>query len=231
MADPVHLHGYRYSVYNRIARLVLLSKWVEHQTIEVDPFAELSEAYLRLHPFGRVPVLTHGAFTLFETNAITRYVDRAFEGPSLQPESAAALARMDQVISVIDAYAYWPMVRQVSSHGFFRPFFGEESRREEIDAGLEASGKVLSFLDGVASEGLVLGGREITLADCHLAPMLDYFVRAEQGTEALSSHRALQGWWDQISDLDVLKATDPFTPAQPPSERQFAADGSKNPRR
>gem|GEM_PF-5339619 len=25
MADPVHLHGYRYSVYNRIARLALLS--------------------------------------------------------------------------------------------------------------------------------------------------------------------------------------------------------------
>src|SRR5688500_16436926 len=147
MAYPVHLHGYRYSGYNRIARLALLSKSVEHRTIEVDPFAELSEAYLRLHPFGRVPVLTHGAFRLFETGAITRYVDRAFAGPSLQPESAAALARMDQVISVIDSYAYWPMVRQVSSHAFFRPFLGETSSREEIDTGLEASAKVLSFLD------------------------------------------------------------------------------------
>jgi glutathione S-transferase len=164
-----------------------------------------------LHPFGRVPVLTHGAFKLFETSAITRYVDRAFTGRSLQPESAAALARMDQVISVIDAYAYWPMVRQVSSHAFFRPFFGEQSSREEIDTGLEASAKVLSFLDGVAGEGVVLSGREISLADCHLAPMMDYFVRAEEGKAALSSHLALQGWWDQVSVLDVLKATDPFT--------------------
>ena len=210
MADPVHLHGYRYSVYNRIARLVLLSKEVEHRTIEVDPFAELSEAYLRLHPFGRVPVLTHGAFTLFETSAITRYVDRAFKGRSLQPEGAAALARMDQVIAVIDAYAYWPMVRQVSSHAFFRPFLGEHSSREEIDAGLEASRKVLSFLDGVAGEGEVLTGRDITLADCHLAPMMDYFVRAEEGKAALSAHLALQRWWDRVSVLDVLKSTDPF---------------------
>ncbi len=210
MADPVQLHGYRYSVYNRIARLVLLSKEVEHETIEVDPFAELSEAYLRLHPFGRVPVLTHGAFTLFETSAITRYVDRAFEGRPLQPEGAAALARMDQVIAVIDAYAYWPMVRQVASHGFFRPFLGERSSREEVDAGLEASRKVLSFLDGVAGEGEVLTGRDITLADCHLAPMMDYFVRAEEGKAALSPHRALQRWWDRVSVLDVLKATDPF---------------------
>jgi glutathione S-transferase len=211
MADPVHLHGYRYSVYNRIARLVLLSKKVEHGTVEVDPFAELSEDYLRLHPFGRVPVLTHGAFRLFETSAITRYVDRAFEGPSLQPGSAAALARMDQVIAVIDAYAYWPMVRQVASHAFFRPFFGEPSSREEVDAGLEASRKVLSFLDGVAGEGEILSGRDITLADCHLAPMIDYFVRAEEGKAALSSLPALRRWWEQVSVLDVLKATDPFT--------------------
>jgi glutathione S-transferase len=211
MAGPVHLHGYRYSAYTRIARLALLLKDVEHRTVEVDPFAELPEAYLALHPFGRVPVLTHGAFTLFETSAITRYVDRAFAGRRLQAEGAAALARMDQVISVVDAYAYRPMVRQVASHGFFRPFFGEKSSREEIDAGLEASAKVLSFLDAVAGEGLVLNGNDLTLADCHLAPMIDYFVRAEQGKTALASHRALQGWWDRISVLDVLKATDPFT--------------------
>jgi glutathione S-transferase len=210
MADPVHLHGYRYSVYNRIARMALLAKNVEHETIEVNPFAELSEEYLMLHPFGRVPVLTHGAFELFETSAITRYVDRAFDGPPLQPERAAASARMDQVIAVIDAYAYWPMVRQVSSHAFFRPFLGEPSSWDEVDLGLEASRKALSFLDRIAGEGVVLTGRDITLADCHLAPMMDYFVRAEPGKAALSPHRALQGWWDRVSALDVLKATDPF---------------------
>jgi glutathione S-transferase len=210
MADRVHLHGYRYSVYNRIARMALLSKKVEHETIEVDPFAELPEAYLKLHPFGRVPVLVHGSFELFETSAITRYVDRAFDGPPLQPERSGALARMDQVIAVIDAYAYWPMVRQVSSHAFFRPSVGEPSSREEVDLGLAASRKVLAFLDRVAGEGEVLTGRDFTLADCHLAPMMDYFVRAEEGKAALSPHLALRKWWDRASVLGVLQATDPF---------------------
>jgi glutathione S-transferase len=210
MADRLLLHGYRYSVYTRIARLALRSKNVEHETVEVDPFAGLSEAYLRLHPFGRVPALTHGAFELFEANAITRYVDRAFDGPLLQPKRAGALARMDQVISVIDAYAYWPMVRQVASHAFFRPLFAEPSSREEVEVGLKASAKILSFLDRVAEEGEVLTGRDITLADCHLSPMIDYFVRAEEGKQALSNHLALQRWWDQVSALDILKTTDPF---------------------
>ncbi len=210
MADPVRLHGWRYSAYTRTARLALLSKGVAHEAVEVDPFAGPPEACLELHPFGRVPALTHGRFRLFETGAIARYVDRAFEGPPLQPASAEALARMDQVISVADSYAYRPMVRQVASHAFFRPLFGEASSREEVEAGLEASRPALAFLDGVAAEGLVLGGREIGLADLHLAPMVDYFVRAVEGEAALRDHPALQGWWDLVSGLDVMTATDPF---------------------
>ena len=121
-----------------------------------------------------------------------------------------ALARMDQVIAAIDAYAYWPMVRQVSSHAFFRPLVGEPSSREEIDLGLDASRTILAFLDRVAGEGEILTGREITLADCHLAAMMDYFVRADEGKAALSHHPALQGWWDRVSGLDILAQTDPF---------------------
>lgn len=220
MTDPVHLHGYRYSVYTRTARLALLAKGVEHETVDVDPFADLPEAYLRLHPFGRVPALTHGAFELFETSAITRYVDRAFDGPPLQPQRATELARMDQVIAVVDAYAYWPMVRQVASHAFFRPLFGDPSNSEEVVSGLNASRKVLAFLDRVAGEGEVLTGRELTLADCHLSPMIDYFVRTEEGKAALSGHLVLQRWWDQVSGLRVLKATDPF--ADSPRNRSEA---------
>lgn len=210
MPDRVHLHGYRYSVYSRTARLALLSKNVEHEMVEVDPFDKLPDAYLDLHPFGRVPLLTHGEFRLFETGAITRYVDRAFAGPSLQPEDAAGLARMDQLVAVLDAYGYWPMVRQVASHGFFRPFMGEKSDRAEIEVGLAASTPVLSFLDKVAAEGAILSGRHITLADWHLAPMIDYFVRAEEGSAALARHTALQRWWDRLTGHDLLRATDPI---------------------
>ena len=210
MATGVQLHGYRYSVYSRTARLALLAKRVAHEMLEVDPFVEPSPAYLKLHPFGRVPALAHGRLVLFETGAITRYVDRAFDGPSLQPDDAVALARMDQVISVIDAYAYWPMVRQLCSHGLFRPLVGEPGSKEEVEAGLRASRKILAFLNDVAAEGRILTGREITLADCHLATMIDCFVRVEEGKSALHSHSALMAWWDSVREREIIKETDPF---------------------
>ena len=93
---PLVLHGYRYSVYLRIARLALAEKGLAYDRVEVNPFAaDVPAAYLALHPFGRVPTLVHDDFALYETGAITRYVDRAFSGPALQPAQPRMLGRME----------------------------------------------------------------------------------------------------------------------------------------
>lgn len=78
----IELHGYQYSVYSWIARLALHEKGVGYNWVEVNPFAEdLPASYLATHPFKRVPTLIHAGFALYETGAITRYVDEAFEAP------------------------------------------------------------------------------------------------------------------------------------------------------
>jgi glutathione S-transferase len=211
MADPVTLHGYGFSVYTRIARMVLEEKGVAYTTEEVDPFAErLPDGYRRLHPFGRVPALCHGAFTLYETGVIARYVDGGFDGPALTPSSPKAMARMAQVVAILDQYGYWPMVRQVFAHGVFRPRRGEAADPAEIAAGLEASGPVLSALEAIASEGLVLTDSHLTLADCHLAPMMDYFAALPAAAEKLSAHPSLSAWWARLSKCPSLARTDPW---------------------
>src|SRR3954464_1824710 len=138
------LHGSRSSVYARIVRLVLAEKGVAYDRVEVNPFApNVPAAYLALHPFGRVPALVHDGFALYETGAITRYIDRAFPGPALQPAEPRALARLDQIIAIVDSYGYWPMVRQVFSPRVFRARTGQPVDEAEIARGLTASAKVL----------------------------------------------------------------------------------------
>ena len=98
----IELHGYRYSVYAWIARLALAEKGVAHGWHEVDPFApDVPAAYLALHPFGRVPTLVADGFVLYETAAITRYVDEAFAGPPLQPTDPRERARVAQICSPV----------------------------------------------------------------------------------------------------------------------------------
>src|SRR5262249_42024504 len=99
----VELYGYRFSVYSWIACLALEEKGIGYRWIEVDPFADdVPQDYLALHPFKRVPALVHDEFQLYETGAITRYVDEAFPGPRLQPVEARRRARCNQLISIVD---------------------------------------------------------------------------------------------------------------------------------
>jgi len=174
---PVTLHGYRYSVYLRIVRIVLAEKGMAYDDVEIDPFAEeISQAYLAMNPFGRVPTLDHNGFILYETAAIARYIDDRFDGPPLQPVEPHMRARMVQIISIIDSYGYWPMVRQVFSQCVFHPHVGESVDQAEIKHGLETSSRVLAALEALVEPEEFLVGGHPSLADWHLAPMIDYFT-------------------------------------------------------
>lgn len=210
---PLVLHGYRYSVYVRIARLTLAEKGVAYDRVEVDPFApDVPADYLALHPFGRVPTLIHDDFVLYETGAITRYVDRAFAGPALQPAKPRALARMDQIIAVVDSYGYWPLVRQVFSHRVFRPAVGRPADEAEVVQGLAAAGKVLRALEALAAPEAFLTGSTVSLADFHLGAMIAYFTAAPEGAALLANHSRLAGWWERLRRRPSLIVTDPGLP-------------------
>jgi glutathione S-transferase len=207
------LHGYRYSVYVRIARLVLAEKGVAYDQVEIDPFAPAIPAdYLALHPFGRVPTLVHDGFVLYETGAIARYLDRAFAGPALQPHEPRALARMDQVIGIVDSYAYWPLARQVFSHRVFRPALGRPVDEAAVAQGLAAAAKVLGALEALAAAPF-LAGPAVSLADFHLGAMVAYFTLAPEGSALLASHPCLAGWWRHVSRRPSFAATDPGLPS------------------
>ncbi len=209
----VTLHGFEFSVYAWIARFALHEKDVSYNWVEVNPFSpEMPKSYLDLHPFQRVPTLVEGPLTLYETCAITRYVDEGFDGPALQPSPPADRARMTQIISIIDSYGYWPLVRQVFSHGFFGPRIDRESDPAEFNEGLKASPRVLSALSDIADDGPYLIGESLSLADIHLAPMLGYFAKTPEGLEMLKDYPVLDDWWQQISTRDAFVRTFPPLP-------------------
>lgn len=207
MTPVLVLHGYPPSVYTRTARLVLLEKDAPHRLVAIDPFA--NEA--AVHPFGRVPVLDHDGFRVFETVAIARYLDAVLAGPALIPCEARGAARMTQVVSIADSYAYWPLVRQVFAHGVWRPKNGEPADPETVSQGLLAAGPVLDVLEAVASEGLVLGRSDPTLADLHLAPMVAAFAQHPAGRDALGVRPGLAAWLQRTIARDSWTASAPST--------------------
>jgi glutathione S-transferase len=212
----IQLYGYQYSVYAWIARLAMHEKGISYEWVEVNPFAkDVPADYLAMHPFGRVPTLVNGDFVLFETSAITRYVDEAFQGPRLQPIKPEDRGRVSQIISVIDSYAYWPLVRQVFSHGVFRPRLGHPADPIEYQRGLEAAPLVLRALDQLANEDGFLVADSLSLADIHLAPMIGYFTSDPSGENLLKQYPRLSNWWSAMSLEKHLVDTKPVLPEAP----------------
>ena len=209
----VELHGYKYSVYSWIARLALEEKGTDYHWIEINPFApDVPESYLALHPFKRVPALVHDGFQIYETGAITGYIDEAFPGPRLQPTDPRDRARCSQILSIVDSYVYWPLVRQVFSHRVFRPRLGHPSDITEVQKGLEAAPVALAALERLAADTGYLCGADPSLADIHLAPMIGYFAMAEEGAALLKTRRKLSHWWSTMSARTAYRSTRPGLP-------------------
>ncbi|MEC9342508.1 MAG: glutathione S-transferase family protein [Pseudomonadota bacterium] len=207
----LRLFGADYSVYVRIARLALEEKRVTHDLVPVDVFAPdgVPDWYGDIHPFGRIPALDDNGFVLFETSAITRYVDEAFDGPDLQPPGPAARARMNQAIAMLDQYGYAAMVWGVYVERVAKPEEGKPSDEARIAAALPVARKCLETLESLKGGGDWLAGGALSLADLHAAPMLACFAKAPEGKEMLDAHAGLGDWWARLAARDSFKATEP----------------------
>lgn len=198
--SAVILYGLERSVYTRIARLALVEKHVRHELREVEIF-ELPDApreHLQRHPFGRIPVLQHGSFLLYETTAITRYVDEVFPGTALQPGTAALRARMNQIIGVLDSYAYRPMVWGVFVQRINVPLEGGAANEQEVSNALALSATCLEALERIIDPGPFLLGNHLTLADLHAFPILRYFSLAPEGGDLIARHAELHAWLEMM---------------------------------
>ena len=207
----VTVFGAAYSVYVRIVRLALEEKGVPYRLEEVDIFAEGGPPadYLQRHPFGRIPAFEHDGFRLFESGAIGRYVDEAFDGPPLMPDGARARARVNQITGLLDSYAYRAMVWDVYVERVDVPNEGGVSDEEKIAAGLKTAGICLTALEGIMGQGDYLAGLAVTLADLHAAPMFECLLGAPEGAALLERHPALVRWWDRMAARPSLTATAP----------------------
>ena len=130
--------GAPYNVYVSSVRLTLEEKAIDYDLVPVDIFAAggpPAEDVAR-HPFGKIPAFEHDGFRLYESGAITRYIDEAFAGVPLQPADVRRRARMTQIISILDSYAYRTLVWDIYVERVARSATGSVSDEQKIAAAL-----------------------------------------------------------------------------------------------
>ena len=210
MAKPEILGSAR-SSYTRVVRMVCEEKGIDYVMTET----LLGAPELRtIHPFGRMPVLRHGDFTLCESKAIATYLDRAFGGVELIPSDAKLAARVEQWISLVNT-TMDPMLVRTYLFAYIVPK-GADGRpdRAAIAAMMPRVREHLALLErAVAASGHLVGDR-FTLADINLLPILYRVQQFPEGAEALAAAPHLAGYYHRHAARPSFKRTTP--PPGPP---------------
>jgi glutathione S-transferase len=209
MRNP-QVYGAAYSVYVRIVRLALVEKGVPYRLVEVDVFAEGGPpaGFGERHPFLRIPAFEHDGFRLYETGAIVRYVDEAFPGAPLMPASAKDRARANQIMSIVDNYAYPAMVWGVFVESVRAPLSGRVGDQAKIAESRRKSEICLDALETIAvAGGTALLGANVSLADLYLAPVMRYFTMDAEGAGLLARRARLARWWSWMQQRPSMAET------------------------
>jgi glutathione S-transferase len=209
MTETVTIHGIPGSPYVRSALLALEEKGVAYRLAPMQFGTTKSAEHLARHPFGRIPVLEHGDFRLYETQAILRYVDGAFAGPPLRPEDVRSLARMDQIIGIVDWYVLRQITVPIAAERLLsQQFWNRTPNEATIETALPDARLCVRELDRLKDGAPFMAGGAVSLADLMLAPQIAFFAATPEG-QAILAESTLAEWLTRIAARPSMQATEP----------------------
>jgi glutathione S-transferase len=155
-----------------------------------------SDEVKAIHPFGNIPVMRHDGMELYESQAIARYIDTAFDGPPLTPLDPIKAAPINQWISLISTTIDDIFIRRyVVQYLFYKDDDGNVIRTE-IDRAIKRFRRLFATLEAGVAMGCV-GGADFTLADCFLMPMVSAMDRFPESKEYYEKSPNLQAYFER----------------------------------
>ena len=202
------VHSFPGSPFGRAVLMVMEEKGFPYRFAPVTPGAHRQAPHIVKHPFGRIPVLDHGDFTLYETQAILRYLDRILPEPPLTPAEPKAAARMDQLMNINDWYFFQGVVNTIVIERVVKPaLHGLTPDEAAIAAAMPQAVTVFNEIARLLGDHPYLAGQTLSLADLMLAPQVDFFVGIPEWERLAGPHDNLRNWIARMSERPSMQAT------------------------
>lgn len=148
-------------------RIVLAEKDLSYETVPVDLKAgeQKRPEFLKLNPFGRVPVLVDDEVVVYDSTIINEYLEDEYPHPQLMPAESAARSR----VRTLEDYADNAFIRVtgVIMHELRKP--EAERDQEKLGTSRQQVAHMLAMLDGMLAGRSWLVGN-FSLADVAFAP-------------------------------------------------------------
>lgn len=205
--DEIVVYGVPGSPFMRAVQMGLEEKKAAYRVQAMGPGESKSEAYLKKHPFGRVPAFEHGSFGLYETQAILRYLDDIFPEPPLVPRDPQEAARMNQIIGINDWYFFPKAAAVIVFQRIIGPvLLGIKTDEAAIEAALPMGRTCIGELDRLLGGQRFFAGERLSIADLMLAPQLDFLAETPEGKSLLAGTR-VEAWLARMNERPSMQAT------------------------
>jgi glutathione S-transferase len=202
------VHSIPGSPFGRSVMAVLEEKGAPWRLTPIPPGGLKTEPHLSRHPFGRMPVLEHDGFSLYETNAILRYLDRILPTPGLTPRDPKSAARMDQVMSISDWYLFQGVGNVIGFQRVVGPRLMGLTPNEDACAAAVPPGKVVfRALGRILGDHPYFAGEQVSLADFMVAPQMDFLAECPEWATLCADAPQLCAWLERMNARPSLKAT------------------------
>jgi glutathione S-transferase len=200
------VHSVPGSPYGRAVLATLEEKGIGYRLVPVTPGTHKSEPHISRHPFGRVPVLEHDGYSLYETQAILRYLDRVVPAPALTPSGPRAAGRMDQVMNICDWYLFQGVNNVIGFQRIIKPrLLGQPADEAAVAQAMPQARTVFNELSRLLGGQPYFAGDAITLADLMVAPQVDFLSQTPEWASLATAN--LASWLDRMTGRASFKAT------------------------
>jgi glutathione S-transferase len=186
----ITFHSMADSAYLWTAMHVADEKGVSYDFV---PLEYRSPEHFRLHPFGKMPVLQHEDFFLYETAAIAHYIDKAFAGPPLQPAGAREQADVIRWIGIVNSYVF-PIMNRFMKERLVKQAWGFEADQAFLDSAGEPLALQMRLIEEAVGRSGFLVGDSLTIADSFLLPQVLFFAITPEGKALLEMAPAAADW-------------------------------------
>ena len=202
MAKPT-IYGTPQSTYVRTVRLLLEEAGIEYDLKSVDIFngETKSAEYLAKHPFGKVPTLEVDGEILYETSAITDYLNTTLANNKFTLSTPMLQARMRQVMAIIDNYFYPSAVLTIVIERLIIPGQGGQTDESKVKNAVAPAQTALKAIESIAVCNPYLLGSEIGIADFYLIPIFVYFSQTPEFDSITAQNPKIKSWWDKVKNL------------------------------
>jgi glutathione S-transferase len=202
------VHGIPGSPYGRAVLIALEEKGGHYRFQAVSPGTLRTPEHLALHPFGRVPVLEHQGFRLYETAAILRYIERVLPSPALIPFENRAAARMDQLMNINDWYLFQGPGNVIGFQRIVGPkLLGIAPDEAVIEAVMPKAHAVFTELSRQLGSQRYLAGDHFSLADIMVAAQMDFLAQTPEWEPLTVQRTNLREWLARVGARPSLQAT------------------------